>query len=78
MKLSPYVDELALYDVVNTPGVATDLSHISTTAVRKKEAYAGREDVGGRTHTHTHRERERERERELTPVVESYRLSPQG
>ncbi|ANB15275.1 malate dehydrogenase MDH1 [Sugiyamaella lignohabitans] len=30
LKLSPYVDELALYDVVNSPGVATDLSHIST------------------------------------------------
>jgi len=28
------VDELALYDVVNTPGVATDLSHISSIAVR--------------------------------------------
>ncbi|KAK6073628.1 Malate dehydrogenase, cytoplasmic [Seiridium cupressi] len=33
LKLSPLVDELALYDVVNTPGVATDLSHISSTAV---------------------------------------------
>ncbi|KAI1437695.1 malate dehydrogenase [Xylaria sp. CBS 124048] len=32
LKLSPYVDELALYDVVNTPGVATDLSHISSIA----------------------------------------------
>jgi malate dehydrogenase len=30
LKLSPYVDELALYDVVNSPGVAADLSHIST------------------------------------------------
>lgn len=30
LKLSPLVDELALYDVVNAPGVATDLSHIST------------------------------------------------
>lgn len=28
------MDELALYDVVNTPGVATDLSHISSVAVR--------------------------------------------
>ncbi|MBE3042024.1 hypothetical protein IMZ48_05465, partial [Candidatus Bathyarchaeota archaeon] len=26
------MDELALYDVVNTPGVAADLSHISTQA----------------------------------------------
>lgn len=27
------VDELSLYDVVNTPGVAADLSHISSIAV---------------------------------------------
>ncbi|KAK9455788.1 lactate/malate dehydrogenase [Dipodascopsis uninucleata] len=33
LKLSPYVTELALYDVVNSPGVASDLSHISTKAV---------------------------------------------
>ncbi|KAK9470879.1 lactate/malate dehydrogenase [Dipodascopsis tothii] len=33
LKLSPYVTELALYDVVGAPGVATDLSHISTPAV---------------------------------------------
>lgn len=33
LKLSPLVDELALYDVVNTPGVAADLSHISSQAV---------------------------------------------
>jgi hypothetical protein len=32
LKLSPLVDELSLYDVVNTPGVATDLSHISSKA----------------------------------------------
>ncbi|KAH8782806.1 lactate/malate dehydrogenase [Diaporthe sp. PMI_573] len=32
LKLSPLVDELALYDVVNTPGVAADLSHISSNA----------------------------------------------
>lgn len=31
LKLSPLVDDLALYDVVNSPGVAADLSHISTT-----------------------------------------------
>ncbi|CAN6632977.1 malate dehydrogenase, cytoplasmic [Trichomonascus vanleenenianus] len=30
LKLSPYVQDLALYDVVNSPGVAADLSHIST------------------------------------------------
>lgn len=33
LKLSPLVTELSLYDVVNTPGVAADLSHISTPAV---------------------------------------------
>ena len=32
-KASPLIDELALYDVVNTPGVAADLSHISSVAV---------------------------------------------
>lgn len=31
LKLSPLVSDLALYDVVNSPGVAADLSHISTT-----------------------------------------------
>lgn len=33
LKTSPLIDELALYDVVNTPGVAADLSHISSPAV---------------------------------------------
>jgi hypothetical protein len=33
LKASPLIDELALYDVVNTPGVAADLSHISSPAV---------------------------------------------
>jgi hypothetical protein len=33
LKACPLITELALYDVVNTPGVATDLSHISTPAV---------------------------------------------
>ncbi|OQO03453.1 hypothetical protein B0A48_10117 [Cryoendolithus antarcticus] len=32
LKASPYIDHLSLYDVVNTPGVATDLSHISSVA----------------------------------------------
>lgn len=31
-KLSPNIDELACYDVVGTPGVAADLSHIPTKA----------------------------------------------
>lgn len=34
-KACPLIKELSLYDVVNTPGVATDLSHISTPAVSK-------------------------------------------
>jgi len=33
LKACPLVDKLALYDVVNTPGVAADLSHISSIAV---------------------------------------------
>lgn len=44
LKLSPLVDELALYDVVNTPGVATDLSHISSTA--KVTGYLPKEEGG--------------------------------
>ncbi len=28
LKLSPLVDELACYDIVGTPGVAADLSHV--------------------------------------------------
>lgn len=34
LKTCPLITELALYDVVNTPGVAADLSHISSPAVR--------------------------------------------
>ncbi|TRX91312.1 hypothetical protein FHL15_007734 [Xylaria flabelliformis] len=44
LKLSPYVDELSLYDVVNTPGVAADLSHISSTA--KVTGYLPKDDGG--------------------------------
>jgi len=32
LKLSPEIDEVACYDVVNSPGVAADLSHIPTSA----------------------------------------------
>ncbi|KAF3935599.1 hypothetical protein ABW19_dt0204146 [Dactylella cylindrospora] len=32
LKISPLVDELALYDVVNAPGVGADLSHINSLA----------------------------------------------
>ncbi|KIM61648.1 hypothetical protein SCLCIDRAFT_1215738 [Scleroderma citrinum Foug A] len=30
LKINPHVTELALYDIVNAPGVAVDLSHIAT------------------------------------------------
>ena len=40
MKQSPYVDDLALFDVVNTPGVAADISHCSTNA--SVSGYTGR------------------------------------
>lgn len=32
LKLSPEIDELACYDIVGTPGVAADLSHVSFAA----------------------------------------------
>ncbi|ESO11257.1 hypothetical protein HELRODRAFT_104724 [Helobdella robusta] len=33
LKLNPHITQLALYDIVHTPGVAADLSHCSTNAV---------------------------------------------
>ncbi|XP_033213049.1 malate dehydrogenase, mitochondrial [Belonocnema kinseyi] len=39
LKESPLVTELSLYDIVNTPGVAADLSHINTVA--KVKAFNG-------------------------------------
>jgi malate dehydrogenase len=30
LKLNPAVTKLALYDIVHTPGVAADLSHVET------------------------------------------------
>lgn len=38
-QLSPYVSELALYDIAGTPGVAADVSHINSKAAVK--GYAG-------------------------------------
>lgn len=35
LKMNPLVSDLALFDIVNTPGVAADLSHISTPATVK-------------------------------------------
>jgi malate dehydrogenase len=48
LKASPLIDELALYDVVNTPGVAADLSHISTPAVGASHCFRRRTgtDIG--------------------------------
>lgn len=39
LQLSPYVSELALYDIAGTPGVAADVSHINSKATVK--GYAG-------------------------------------
>ncbi|XP_038074678.1 malate dehydrogenase, mitochondrial-like [Patiria miniata] len=43
LKLNPMVSNLALYDVVNTPGVAADLSHVETPA--KVAGYQGAEQL---------------------------------
>ncbi|XP_071573110.1 malate dehydrogenase, mitochondrial [Temnothorax nylanderi] len=43
LKQSPLVTELSLYDIVNTPGVGADLSHINTPA--KVKAYNGPEQL---------------------------------
>jgi len=43
LKLNPRIDELALYDIVNTPGVAADLSHCSTQA--RVAAYQGSDQL---------------------------------
>jgi malate dehydrogenase len=44
MKASPHVDELALFDVVNTPGVAADISHCSTNA--SVTGHTGNDEIG--------------------------------
>lgn len=43
LKLNPRISHLALYDIVNTPGVAADLSHCSTPA--KVTGYTGTEQL---------------------------------
>ncbi|KAF6217399.1 hypothetical protein GE061_001754 [Apolygus lucorum] len=43
LKQSPLVTKLSLYDIVHTPGVAADLSHIDTPAVTK--GYNGPESL---------------------------------
>ncbi|KAJ3079223.1 Malate dehydrogenase, cytoplasmic [Quaeritorhiza haematococci] len=44
MKLNPKVSRLSLYDIVNTPGVAADLSHINSAA--KVTGHKGPEQLG--------------------------------
>lgn len=43
LKQSPLVTKLSLYDIVHTPGVAADLSHIDTPA--KVTGYNGAENL---------------------------------
>lgn len=44
LKQSPLVSKLSLYDIVGTPGVAADLSHIETPA--QVTGYVGPEQLG--------------------------------
>ena len=44
LKQSPLISSLSLYDIVATPGVAADLSHIETPA--KVVGYKGSEQLG--------------------------------
>jgi len=41
--MSPFVSKLSLYDIAHTPGVAADLSHISTKA--SVTGYMGNEQL---------------------------------
>ncbi|GLC44879.1 hypothetical protein PLESTM_001657400 [Pleodorina starrii] len=43
LKMSPYISELSLYDVMNTPGVAADVSHMSTAA--RVKGYLGADQL---------------------------------
>ena len=44
LKLDPQVTQLSLYDVVRTPGVASDISHCNTPA--KTTGFVGPDDIG--------------------------------
>jgi len=44
LKQNPLVTDLALYDIVHTPGVAADLSHIDTKS--KTAGFMGAEQMG--------------------------------
>jgi hypothetical protein len=62
--MNPAVTELALYDVVNVPGVAADVSHINTKAVVKVRHFKsprGPRAGAGRSARPAHRWRELER-----------------
>jgi len=52
LKINPLVTELGLYDIVNTPGVAADLSHMATPA--KVEGYLPPDDGLKKTLTGAH------------------------
>ena len=43
LKMNPFIQELALFDVVNTPGVAQDLAHINTPS--KVTGYVGNDEL---------------------------------
>lgn len=44
LKLNPKIDELALFDVVNVPGVGTDLSHICSNSTTTSHLPSAKED----------------------------------
>lgn len=44
LKQSPLISRLSLYDIVGTPGVAADLSHIETRA--QVTGYTGPDELG--------------------------------
>lgn len=52
LKLNPLVTELGMYDIVNTPGVAADISHIATPA--KVNGYLPADDGLEKTLTGAH------------------------
>lgn len=45
LKINPNVDELALFDVVNVPGVGADLSHINSNSNTSSHLPSSREDT---------------------------------
>jgi malate dehydrogenase len=43
LKLSPNIDHLACYDIVGTPGVAADISHVRKTKMDSRTTFSQRE-----------------------------------